>query len=240
MNSKRFGLIIAVLAIASINAFGQRAKDLRFNEVMVDNQTSITDDYGNRCAWIEIYNPDFAEVDIRSCYLTNNKAVLNKSLSAPERAKLMTLIPKGDVATRIPGRQAIVFYADGVNQRGVFHLNFTLTPGQDNWIALYDGNATALIDSITIPASLPADCSYALRKDGNRKDGWNVLSAPTNELVATNANNFSSPGQPNKVPSAVTKSDLFKQKDGIGIAMTIIAMLVVFFGWSCWPWPSAS
>lgn len=41
-------------------------------------------------------------------------------------------MPLGDVNTRIPKRQHVVFFADGEPNKGTFHTSFTLEPGVDN------------------------------------------------------------------------------------------------------------
>lgn len=219
---KKIGILIVALTAICGTLYAQGAKSLVINEVLVNNKTNFQDDYGQHHAWIEIFNPTFATVDIRNCYLTNDKRVLDKSLSAPERAALMYPIPKGDVLTRIPPRQHILFWADAAPKRGNFHLNFELDSVGPNWVALYDGNAIDLIDSISIPA-LKADCSYALKMDGRKggTEAWNIVGEN---------NTFVTPSTNNVTLDTNTKIDGFKQKDPHGIGMAIMAMAVVFFG----------
>ena len=83
---KKLGILIVVLIAICGTTFAQGARSLVINEVLVNNQTNFQDDYGLHHAWIEIFNPTFATVDIRNCYLTNDKRVLDESLSAPEKA----------------------------------------------------------------------------------------------------------------------------------------------------------
>lgn len=78
---------------------GQTAKNMRINEVMPFNTLSITDQYGQRNGWIEIFNPAFSFADIKGCFITNNREVL-KNMSAPERMRLMYQVPKGNLETR--------------------------------------------------------------------------------------------------------------------------------------------
>ena len=106
---KKLGILIVALIAASGSLLAQSATSLVINEVLVNNKTNFQDDYGQQHAWIEIFNPTFATVDIRSCYLTNDKRVLDETLSAPERAAMMYSIPKGDVLTKIPPRQHLLF-----------------------------------------------------------------------------------------------------------------------------------
>ena len=118
-------IALMLTATAALPAFGQGRSALRINEVMVENNNSIVDDYGRRGAWIELFNSNFAPLEISSVYLTNDKN--NKKLYP---------VPLGDVNTRIPKRQHIIFYADGEQHKGTVHTNFKLKPGQDNWIGI--------------------------------------------------------------------------------------------------------
>ena len=216
---KKLGILIVVLIVICGTTFAQGARSLVINEVLVNNQTNFQDDYGLHHAWIEIFNPTFATVDIRNCYLTNDKRVLDESLSAPERAAMMYPIPKGDILTKIPPRQHLLFWADAAPKRGNFHLNFELDSIGSNWVALYDGNAIDLIDSISIPV-LPADCSYALALDGIKGD-WTIVGQ---------GNTYVTPSTNNKTLDTNEKIDGFKMHDPHGFAMSIMAMLLVFFG----------
>ena len=53
MNKK--GIILFLLAVVcSIGVNAQSHKGLRINEVMVQNDDNLVDEYGNRSAWIEL------------------------------------------------------------------------------------------------------------------------------------------------------------------------------------------
>ncbi|MDO4164200.1 MAG: OadG family transporter subunit [Bacteroides sp.] len=220
MNRNKIGILIVALMAACGSAFAQSVSSLCINEVLSYNKDNFQDDYGKQTPWIEIFNTSFASVDVRSCYLTNDKRVLDESLSAPERAALMYPIPKGDVLTKIPPRQHLLFWADNEPKRGNFHLSFELDSIGPNWIALYDANATTLIDSITIPP-LPADCSYGLIDDGIKAKGWAIMGTD---------GRYVTPSTNNKTLDTNEKIDGFKQKDSAGIGMTVMAMIVVFSG----------
>lgn len=221
MKKRNIGILIVMLMAVCGNTFGQGAKSLVFNEVMVNNTSNFQDDYGLHQPWIEIFNKSYASVDIRSCFLTNNRAVLDPNMSVPDRVTLMYPIPKGDVKTKIPARQHLLFWADNMPQRGTFHTSFTLDSIQSNWIALYDANGYTLLDSVTIPA-LKANCSYALILDGVKNMGWTVKGIPGGGYVTPDTNN--------KTLDTNEKIDGFKRQDQYGVGMAIMAMLVVFSG----------
>ena len=110
-----------LLAIAALTAFGcsfaQNRKALKINEVMVQNESSIVDEYGNRGAWIELYNSNFGPLEISSVYLTNDST--NKTLYP---------VPLGDERTKMGKRQMVIFFADADATKGTFHTSFTLEP----------------------------------------------------------------------------------------------------------------
>ena len=202
------------MVLAATVGFAQGAKNLKFNEILVTNTASLVDEYGCRSAWIEFHNDAFASANARNCFLTTNRAVLNKELSAPERIKMMYQIPSGSVATHIEGKQKMLFFADGLPNRGVFHTNFTLADSTENWIALYDANGTTLLDSITVPA-LGENQSWAREKDGI--GAWKVVTAENVTPAATNT-----------VEQGEGKVAKFKRMDSRGLGMTVMCMAVVF------------
>lgn len=209
MNKKRFGILIALLAIVCFGVKAQSTTSLKINEVLVINEQNFQDDYGMHGAWIEIFNTSYATVDLKGCYLTNDK-------NNPTKYS----IPKSDVLTQIKPRQHALFWVDGLPARGTFHVNFTLDPTKDNYIALYDSNGKTLIDEITIPAGQVADHSYARERDGSAT--WVVKGYGDHSYVTPSTNNMTIDKN--------AKIENFRTQDGIGIGMAIIAMSVVFMG----------
>ncbi|MBO7592448.1 MAG: OadG family protein [Bacteroidaceae bacterium] len=219
--------ILSVISflVASSAAFAQGAHDFKLNEVYVytpaccqgdstktcGQQASYVDEYGQPTSWIEIENISYSTHDIRNCFLTINPAVLDKTMSAPEREKLMSLISAGDPRTSLAAKQRITFFADGKTNRGTLHLNFTLPVNESFTIYLFDGNAVDLLDSVHVEA-LPVGTSYARINDAE----WQVLEA-----------NKVTPNGPN-VEYRNDKIKEFKEKDPHGIAMTLMCMGVVF------------
>lgn len=209
MNKKRIGIFIALAAVVCLGLNAQRATSLKINEVLVTNEQNYQDDYGLHNAWIEIFNTSFATVNIEGCYLTNDK---DNPTKYP--------IPKGDVLTQIKPRQHTLFWADGMPNRGTFHVNFTLDPNKENYIALYDSNGKTLIDEITIPAGMLADQSYARQEDGSAN--WVIKGGGEHSYVTPSTNNMTQDKN--------EKIENFKKHDEDGFGMAIIAMSVVFIG----------
>lgn len=195
-------------AMVAPAAMAQGRKSLRINEVMVQNENSMVDDYGRHSAWIELHNPTHAPVNISSIYLTDD-------LSNPKKY----YVPGGDADTKIGKGQQAIFWADGNDTDGTFHLNFTLTPGQDNFIAVFDADGINLIDSVTVPAALTADCSYARTPDG--ADEWTIRTNSSEADAVT-------PGGLNVIKGPNQKIKMFEQMDSHGFAMAAMAMAIVF------------
>lgn len=209
MNKKRIGIFIALLVTVCFGMQAQRATSMKINEVLIVNDQNYQDDYGMQSAWIELFNPTFATVNIEGCYLTNDK-------SNPTKYR----IPKGDVLTQIKPRQHALFWADGMPNRGTFHVNFTLDPNKENYLALYDSNGKTLIDEIIVPAGQLADQSYAREYDGSTN--WVVKGGGEHSYVTPSTNNMTLDKN--------AKIDNFKKHDESGVGMAIIAMSVVFMG----------
>ena len=204
MINKRIGVLLLFVLLVSFGAKAQRATSMRINEVLVINEDNFVDDYGKRHAWIELFNTSAGTVNIAGCYLTDDK---NNPKKYP--------IPKGDVLTQIPPHQHTLFWADGEPDRGTYHVNFTLDPSKENYIALYDADGKTLIDEITVPAAQRPDVSYGRIIDGQEE--WAQLTKVT-------------PSTNNLTLDSNEKIENFRTNDSFGIGMTITAMAVVFLG----------
>ena len=215
---KKLRLLTGVLvAMASLPMLAQMDASIKLNEVMTHNENSLIDEYGERHAWVEIANISHSTYNIRGMYLTTDRSVLDKKMSVPERVKRMSQIPNGDTRTNLSGQQLVVFQLGSSPAQGALHLSVPVDASQPTWIALYNGNATQLIDSITVPA-LDANQSYArVANNGNAAD-WEVKSA---DRVT--------PGIENMTTVNESKIEKFKREDPYGFGMAIMAMSIVFF-----------
>lgn len=199
-------ILFTLLAVFALTATAQNRKALRINEVMVQNDSSIVDDYGYRAGWVELFNANFGPLEISSVYLTDD----------PTNPKKYP-VPLGDVKTKVPKRQHVVFFNDGEPNRGTFHTNFVLTPGKENWIGIYDADGVTLIDEVTIPADLPANTSYARKSDGYGE--WEVR---------TGGEKYITPSGANVIKDTNNKIEQFAEMDGHGFGMAAMAMCIVF------------
>lgn len=208
----KFGLLCGALLLSGASSmFGQGAKNIVINEVMTNNTASIQDEFGKHEAWIELENTSFTTYNIRGMYLTTDCSVLDQNMSVPERIKRMSIIPSGDARTSLGGRQHIVFFGNSNPAQGKLHLTVRLPMSEPVWIALYNGNAVELIDSVTIPP-LAADQSFA------RQNGKWTVKAPQNVT----------PGTENFIKTDETKDAKLKREDPHGFGITLLAMGIVF------------
>ena len=224
----KLGFLITMLVIASLPAWGQGARSIRITEVMTDNRTSLIDEYGQHKPWVELSNSSFTTYNVRGMFLTTDRRVLNKNLSPEVRRQMMYPLPNNEPRTMLGGKKSIVifdsssWYKDGWNGQhwkakdssntGPFHLNLILQEKKPNWIALYDGNAVDLIDSVSVPA-LAADESYTLSRDFKT---WDKATA-----------GFITPGYlPRNV--GLSKAQLLKKQDPYGIGISVLSMSIVF------------
>jgi len=237
MNKKAI-ILMLLAAILCLPAMAQGRKNVRFNEIMV--QQDSLGGYGN--GWIEFYNSSYGSNAVEKMFITTishdeiqkifdeNKGVKGNVVLqrvCEEQPDKCYEIPRGDERnTKIAPRTHFVFEADGDPKNGTFHLPFTLTAGQDNYIALYDVNGD-LVDEVTVPASLKPGETYAIKGEGrlpsvlgDNKTSWTVHDGKTIETAITKGNYNEREANEN--------IELFHQKDPHGFLIAIIAMSVVF------------
>lgn len=212
---KRYLLILlAAMAVGCMGISAQARKGLKINEVMVVNDSNAVDEYGRHAAWIELFNSNYGSMEISSIFITNDTT-----------KKTLYQVPLGDVQTKIPKRQHVVFWADNRPTDGTFHTNFALDPNKENLIAIYDADGKTLIDCVTVPAMKPGQ-SYARIVDGvegaSVAETWAVRSGSDVE------GDYITPSSANKIKGANPKIQEFKEKDENGFALTITAMMIVF------------
>ncbi len=199
MSKKIKHCLLTLLLLGSLGVSAQKASDLRINEFMAINQTNYEDDFGERSAWIEIFNSSYGTVDIGGCYLSDDRDNLKKYQ-----------IPKGDVLTSIKPRQHVVFWADNKPTHGTFHLNFRID--DTRFLALTSSDGRTVIDSVSYPEQHP-DVSYARTEDGIGV--WEFAERTT-------------PNTNNELVQLEAASLRFASQDPSGIVMALTAMSVVF------------
>lgn len=197
-------LILLCLAVSASALHAQGLKDIRINEVLVDNRTSYVDDHGNHVGWIELHNTGYSSVNIGGAYLTVKQGDATRTYR----------IPKNDARTQIAPQGYVIFFADSTSNRGTFHTNFVLD--ETGYIAFMDQGKNVM-DSVVydVKAQLP-DVSI----------GWS-FHPKSGELTFGPLAGIT-PMQANETEEALPAAEKFRQRDPSGAVMAITAMSVVF------------
>ena len=201
-------MLVAFMAVSTV-AYAQGRKGLCINEVMVQNDSSVVDDYGLHHSWIELYNSTHAPMEISSVYLTNDST---KPTLYP--------VPLGDVNTEIPALQHVLFWADAEPNKGTFHISFKINPGET--IYIFDADQKTILDKVTIPTDLAPNTTFARKADGKGgicQDAWEVRDG---------GEKYITPSSNNIIEDTNTKVESFRILDGNGIVLTLMAMGIVF------------
>ncbi len=213
---KQFGLLLGVLLLSGTSLmFGQKATNIKINEVLTKNTSSVQDEFGQREAWVELANTSFSTYNVRGMYITTDRSVLNPNMSVPERIKRMSMIPNGDTRTDLTARQHLLLFCNSNPSKGSMHLSVKVDPTKPTWIALFDGNATDVVDSVSIPV-LGNNQSFARLHDGAAQ--WQTKDSATVTPGISNANRAGE--------SRVAQT---KREDPHGIVMSVLCMGIVFF-----------
>lgn len=236
--SKKALTLLLLCAILALPTFAQGRKNVRINEVMVQQDSTG----GN--GWVEFYNSSYSSTAVEQMFITTlsreqiqNVFDKNKGNKKKPKQILVELceaqpmdiyeIPRGDERnTKIAPRTHFVMEADGDPKSGTFHMPFTFTQGKDNYIALYDVNGD-LVDDVTIPASLKPGESYSIKAEGrlptiigDGKTEWTVKDGKTIETAITKGNY--------NIREVNENIEAFHVKDPHGYWIALLAMSVVF------------
>ncbi len=197
-------LFMLGLAALCAGGYAQGLKDIRINEVLVDNRSSYVDDHGNHEGWIELHNTGYSNVNIGGAYLTVRRGDLTRTYR----------IPKNDTRTLIPPQGYVIFFADSSSNRGTFHTNFVLD--ETGYLAFMDQGRN-VVDSVVydVTAQLP-DVSIGWAEDaGTGAEAFGPLAGIT-------------PMQANETEEKMPAAEKFRLRDPSGVVMAITAMSVVF------------
>lgn len=122
---------------------------LYINEFMASNRKTLADEHGEYDDWIEIYNAEDRDVNLKGIYITDNLRIPDK-WSFP------------DVTIKAEG--FIIVWSDGTPDQGPLHASFKISKtGEEIGIFMPDGKT--LIDSVKFRAQ-QADISFGRYPDG--------------------------------------------------------------------------
>ena len=187
-------------------AHAQNVSDLIISEVMAEpDSSSIMDDYGRRTGWIEIFNKSQGTVNYGGCFLSDDRSNLKKSP-----------ITKSDSRTKLGPRQVALFHASGEGNDGTFYASFKVRNGSTIYLVSNDGRT--IVDSISVPATLPAGKSVAKTSHDLRQMQFVTEPEPA---VPT-------PGMVNGTGITETGSQKMAHEDKHGFILTLVSVSVVF------------
>ena len=236
--SKKALTLLLLCAILALPTFAQGRKNVRINEVMVQQDST------GGTGWVEFYNSSYSSTAVEQMFITTLspeeiQSVFDQNKGNKKKPKQILVelceaqpmdiyeIPRGDERnTKIAPRTHFVMEADGDPKSGTFHMPFTFTAGKDNYIALYDVNGD-LVDDVTIPGSLKPGESYAIKAEGrlpsilgDGKTEWTVKDGKTIETAVTKGNY--------NIREVNENIEAFHIKDPHGYWIALLAMSVVF------------
>ena len=232
MKRRLFFILLAALSVVTVMAQGR--KELRFNEIMVANDSSYMDQYGRHVPWVEVFNRSYGTVGMEQMFISNQPIDIPTSGIKPKdflndfakkNPGICYEIPRGDRDTKVAPRTHVVFFADGNTSAGALHLSFPLEPGKTQSLYLYDVNGD-LVDVVTIPANVPANKTFALNVDGQsdlaafNAGQWGIRDGVTEGQEIT-------PGKFN-LAEQNDNIEAFHLRDSHGFIVALMAMSVVF------------
>jgi hypothetical protein len=135
---------------------------ITINEVQAWNSSTVADDYFELEDWIELYNPNDVDVDIKNYYLTDDATNLKKYWIGPN-------------STIIKAKGWMIFWADDDNGQGQHHTNFKLSKDGE-LVALVSPDGVTVVDSIRFGPQIE-DFSYGRQSDG--LSPWINFGQPT-------------------------------------------------------------
>ncbi len=138
-------------------------KKIYINELMAENNITISDNKNQKEDWIEIYNDKNDTIDLAG-YIFSDGYKTHR-------------IPDGSDSTKIAPKGFKLFWADDDKKQGVTHLNFKLSKEKDE-VMLFSPDRNELIDAISFSNQL-GDISYGRRTDG--ASTWVYFSRGTPE-----------------------------------------------------------
>ena len=205
---KHLKLFLAIVGLTLCFTAGAQSQNaMRLNEYLVVNTEDFQDDFGQKPAWIELFNSSYGTVDIAGCFLSDDPSYLKKYA-----------IPGGDLATKIKPRQHVVFWADDKPYRGTFHVSFDLANA--NEIIFTKGDGKTIIDRIPVRHDLGENVAFGRAHDGigstnGDGEGWIVEDR-------------TSPNASNTLIDKGAKPERMKEIDPYGWILALTAMSVVF------------
>lgn len=174
MTGKFYVLLWLVLSIAPFNSvFGQ----VIINEYSCSNVSGVTDAYGEREDWIELFNTTGAAVNLTGWYLSDRSTNLTK-----------WQIPSGSIAAN--GYKMVFCSKRDLVNGNQYHPNFNLSQTEGEWIILTNPSLV-VVDSFKIVYMTKAD--HSIGRTTNGAATFSLFSTPTPNAANAGAIPFYTP-----------------------------------------------
>lgn len=154
---------------------------IKINELMASNATTVADNAGEYADWLELYNPTGSAIDLAGYYLTDNFS---------NKTKFRFTIATGQVV--VPANGYLTVWASSAVARGMNHTSFSLSAeGEELALILPDG--TTIVDSLSFGAQR-GDVSYG--REPNWSATFKFFSPASPGAVNVTANAYSGIASP--------------------------------------------
>lgn len=137
-----------------------QADAIRINEILCENFSFNTDEFGEYDDWVEITNTSNETVLLNGYYLTDDSTNWNKFI-----------LPN----VSIPANSYMIFWMDKDPETGTYHGTFNLSQGETVSLMKLIDNVPRFVDSITLD-SCYNDVSFARNETTNQ---WFFSNPPT-------------------------------------------------------------
>ncbi len=151
----------------TVSSPSENVSELKINELLAKNDTTLADQDGEFDDWIEIFNRTWETIDLSGSYLTDKETNYTK-----------WQFPDG---TEILPEEHLLIWCDKDEHQSGLHTNFKLSAGGE-FLALVATDGVTIIASLTFPPQT-ADISYGRYPDAEEE--WRFM-LPTPRSVNTN------------------------------------------------------
>jgi gliding motility-associated-like protein len=165
---KQLFLILFLLTFSVSNA------QLWINEYSCSNVSGVTDAFGEREDWIEIYNAGASSIDLTGYYLSDKASNLTK-----------WPIPSGSINAN--GYKMVYCSKRDLVSGAQYHPNFSLKQTSNEWIILTNPSGT-VVDSLKIVHLTKAD--HSVGRSSNGAADWKLFTTPTPNAANAGGQNF--------------------------------------------------
>ncbi|MFN5621554.1 MAG: lamin tail domain-containing protein, partial [Flavobacteriales bacterium] len=152
--------ILSLIILAAGFTANAQNTNLRINEILTNNQTTVMDDFFEYDDWVEIYNPPGSPItNLAGYYISDDPDSLTKWQIPGIDAGVTTVLPNGFIALWIDDD-----FNNNTSQGATHNAGFVLSSDGETFL-LTAPDGTTIIDSISYPEMAP-DVSWGRSCDG--------------------------------------------------------------------------